>query len=172
MSHRTLAKGTLAAYNDWRADLTGALNRPTAAPYWLCEIVRSIEWVKVFAYDFAHAAHINVKETRMLKSFIKYAAKNYPDSRLPVCIDSSVCLGAQAKGRSSSQTICRVLQGSLPYVLGSGLYVGGLQTPTEIHRADDPSAWCRHLLSSTTIAPVRGKSATPAEELVLTRPSW
>lgn len=41
-------------------------------------------------------------------------------------LDSRVTLGAAAKGRSSSYSISKILKQSLPYVLGSNLYPGGL----------------------------------------------
>ena len=54
-------------------------------------------------------------------------------------MDSATTLGSFAHGRSSSPHLSRVQQGALPYILGGGLYLGGLQTPTDIHRADDPT---------------------------------
>ena len=48
-------------------------------------------------------------------------------------------LGATAKGRSSSKAICRVLQGSLGYILGGGLYPGGLHAGSQLNRCDGPS---------------------------------
>ena len=53
--------------------------------------------------------------------------------------DSRVALGASAKGRSSSYAISRVLKQSLPYVLGSNLYPGGLHVYSGDNRADAPS---------------------------------
>ena len=93
----------------------------------------------MFAYDFRHGAHINILESRSYKSLIKYLAKSQQGSRVPVCLDSSATLGSFAHGRSSSGPLCRVQQGALPYMLGGGIYLAGLQTPTAVHRADEPS---------------------------------
>ena len=54
-------------------------------------------------------------------------------------IDSRVCLGAAAKGRSSSEALSRILQGSLGYILGGGLYPGGLHVYSGDNRGDEPS---------------------------------
>ena len=54
-------------------------------------------------------------------------------------LDSRVTLGATAKGRSSSKAICRVLQGSLGYIIGGGLYPGGLHIGSRFNRSDGPS---------------------------------
>ena len=48
-------------------------------------------------------------------------------------------LGAAAKGRSSSRALSRILRSSLGYVLGSGLYPGGIHCRSAWNRADGPS---------------------------------
>ena len=93
----------------------------------------------MIAYDFARPAHINCLESRTVKTLTKLACRTSPDSRIATLIDSRVTIGAGAKGRSSSSALNRIQQGSLGYVLGGGLYIGGLYAPTGIHRADDPT---------------------------------
>ena len=66
-------------------------------------------------------------------------ATSDPDSRFVGLLDSRVTIGASAKGRSSSYSISRVLQGIVPYVIGSGLYPGCLHCYSGDNRADDPS---------------------------------
>lgn len=62
-----------------------------------------------------------------------------PQFRALALLDSRVMLGATAKGRSSSKAICRVLRGSLGYILGGGLYPGGLHAGSQLNRCDGPS---------------------------------
>ena len=60
-------------------------------------------------------------EAGVFKTFQKYAASR--DARL-VSAGLASHDGAVAKGRSSSPGLCRILQGTLPYTLGAGLYNG------------------------------------------------
>ena len=104
------------------------VHRPRPPP-WLVEMVRSLDWAVVVAYDFKTPAHINVLEYTAYNSLAKYCAKRLDGHRIPVCLDSSVTVGSSAHGRSSSRAIARVQQKALPYVIGGGLYFSGLQTP-------------------------------------------
>ena len=108
-------------------------------PEWIGEIVNGCCFKELFRYKFKTPGHINVNETRTYKSLIKSLAKAEPDSRVVALLDSRVTIGASAKGRSSSYAICRVLQGTIPYVIGSGLYLGSLHCYSADNRADDPS---------------------------------
>ena len=54
-------------------------------------------------------------------------------------LDSRVALGAASKGRSSSYAISRILKRTLPYLLDSNLYPGGLHVYSSKNRADAPS---------------------------------
>ena len=82
-------------------------------------------------------------------------AKSHPRSRFVGLLDSRVTIGATAKGRSSSYAISRILQGSLAYILGSGLYPGCLHCASGDNRSDGPSsepasraipAWLKELI--------------------------
>ena len=119
---------------------SGPAFRPRhVAPDWICEFIESARFHPVIAYDFARPAHINCLESRTVKTLTKLACRTSPDTRIATLIDSRVTIGAGAKGRSSSTALNRIQQGSLGYVLGGGLYLGGLYAPTGIHRADDPT---------------------------------
>eukprot|EP00439_Symbiodinium_sp_Y106_P045236 s1087_g5.t1 len=85
-------------------------------PEWIGEIADSLPFREVLRYKFLRPGHINVLEARMYKTFQKYCAR-----------------------RSSSPALSRVLQGTLPYTLGSGLYSGGLHVYSSKNRADGPS---------------------------------
>ena len=108
-------------------------------PEWISEICNGLPFTEMFRYRFKRSGHINVNETRVYKSWIKAMAKSEPDSRFVGLLDSRVTIGATAKGRSSSYAISRVLQGSLAYILGSGLYPGCLHCSSGDNRSDGPS---------------------------------
>ena len=108
-------------------------------PEWIGEICESLHFKECFRYTFKRANHINVNEARTYKSWIKSLAKSYPDHRALGILDSRVTLGAAAKGRSSSAAISHVLGSSLAYIIGSGLYPGGLHCYSDSNRADGPS---------------------------------
>ena len=137
---RLMARGARRAVAAAKRDPSGPAFRPRhVAPNWVCEFIESARFHAVLAYDFARPAHINCLESRTVKTLTKLACRTSPDSRIPALIDSRVTIGAGAKGRSSSAALNRIQQGSLGYVLGGGLYIGGLYAPTGIHRADDPT---------------------------------
>ncbi|CAE7810303.1 unnamed protein product [Symbiodinium sp. CCMP2592] len=108
-------------------------------PEWICELARSLPFVELLRFRFRKRGHINVQETRTYKTWLKWCSRRHPRSRLLGLIDSRVLLGASAKGRSSSPAPCQVLQSSLPYVLGGGLYPGGLHVYSGDNAADGPS---------------------------------
>ena len=108
-------------------------------PEWISELARCLPFKEILRYRFRKRGHINVQETRTYKTWLKWCATRFHRSRLLGLIDSRVLLGASAKGRSSSPALCRILQSTLPYTLGSGLYPGGLHVRSEDNRADGPS---------------------------------
>ena len=108
-------------------------------PDWIGELADSLHFKELLRYRFKKTGHINVLECRTYKTWIKHCARHYPDHRLLGLIDSRVTLGATAKGRSSSFAISRVLQGTLGYIIGSGLYPGGLHVESSKNRSDGPS---------------------------------
>ena len=112
---------------------------PHEDPEWVTELSDSLPFRELFRFHFKKPGHINVNEARTFKSWMKAAAKSHPDSRLCGLLDSRVTIGAASKGRSSSYAISRILQGSMPYILGSGLYPGLLHIGSSANRADGPS---------------------------------
>lgn len=108
-------------------------------PEWIAELAESLSFRLLFKYHFRQKAHINVLESRVYASWIKYCAKKHPNSRLLGLLDSRVTLGAADKGRSSSYSISRVLKQSIPYLLGSNLFPGGLHVYSKHNRGDAPS---------------------------------
>ena len=108
-------------------------------PEWIGELADSLPFRELLRYRFKKTGHINVLECRVHKTWLKHCAKYHPNSRVLALLDSRVTLGATSKGRSSSRALCRVLQGSLGYILGGGLCPGGLHICSSKNRSDGPS---------------------------------
>lgn len=127
-------------YQPWVPNESSFPPRPWREdPQWISEICNSLQFRELFKYRLKRAGHINVNETRVNKSWLKSMAKSEPDSRFVGLLDSRVTIGSSAKGRSSSYAISRILQGSLAYVLGSGLYPASLHCYSGDNRSDGPS---------------------------------
>ncbi|CAE7848186.1 unnamed protein product, partial [Symbiodinium necroappetens] len=108
-------------------------------PEWINDLAESLQFTEDLRYRFQRPGHINVLEARMFKTFQKLCARRHPSSRTLSLLDSRVTIGAVAKGRSSSRALSRVLQGTLGYTLGGGLYNGSLHVYSAANRADGPS---------------------------------
>ena len=129
-SHSCVAPNAEEAYpaRQWHDD-----------PEWVSEIADSMPFREVFQCRASKAGHINVNEARTYKSWIKSLAKTEENCRAVALLDSRVTIGASAKGRSSSFAISRILQTSMPYVIGGGLYPGLLHVGSSKNRADGPT---------------------------------
>ena len=108
-------------------------------PEWVTELCDSLPFKLLFNYRFKKPNHINVNEARTFKSWLKSTAKTHQDCRLVGILDSRVTIGAAAKGRSSSKAISRILQTTMPYTIGAGLYPGLLHIGSKENRADGPT---------------------------------
>ena len=130
-----------------RVNLPSAIARTAPAeprpfhedPEWVEELADSLPFHELLRYKFRRQGHINVLECRVHKTLLKHCARHHPNSRFVALLDSRVTLGATSKGRSSSKALCRVLQGSLGYILGGCLYPGGLHIASHRNRSDAPS---------------------------------
>ena len=108
-------------------------------PDWVEDLCESLTFKELFRYKFKQSGHINCLECRVYKSWLKHCAKRWAGCRILGLLDSRVTLGAAAKGRSSSRALSHILRSSLGYVLGSGLYPGGIHCRSAWNRADGPS---------------------------------
>jgi len=136
------AGGTLditGAAADGGEGFSGHLRQAHEDPLWSGELSNGLDFKQVIAYRFRKTGHINVLELRNYKTFAKVAASAHAGSRVLALLDSRVSIGAAAKGRSSSPALTRVLQGTLGYVIGGGLQLGGIHTYSKDNRGDEPS---------------------------------
>ena len=83
--------------------------------------------------------HINVGELRSFLKAERCGAHRGKSSRMLIGGDSQVALGALLKGRSSSASLNRELQKSLPYYIGQGLQPYYMYFPTSINPSDAPT---------------------------------
>eukprot|EP00438_Fugacium_kawagutii_P004497 Skav200096 [mRNA] locus=scaffold694:326558:340569:- [translate_table: standard] len=103
---------------------------------WATQLSESLPWKVCKKYKFLKGGHINVLECHARRSLLL----NIPaQQRIVVLQDSMVTLGASAKGRSSSQSLNKVLKQECAICVAKDLYVGGIHSPTWALRADDPS---------------------------------
>lgn len=87
----------------------------------------------------AKKRHINYTE---LGGFLKEESRlsrRYASARVLYGIDSQVSLGAIVKGRSASKSLNKLLQRSIPVMIGSDLYSGVGFFPSSTNRADAPT---------------------------------
>ena len=99
-------------------------------------------WKETFTLKTEDTAHINIKELRAVKVYLRRRAKQGVQgagSRVVLLIDSRVVVGAIAHGRSSSLPINRGLRQTLPLLIGSKIYPIVLWVPTGANPSDAPS---------------------------------
>eukprot|EP00974_Lingulodinium_polyedra_P066379 6424761-Lingulodinium_polyedra.AAC.1 len=71
------------------AEEARAARRLPAAPYWIRELIGSLEFEKVWAWRFCKPwQHINVKESVVIKSLLKHCSIRHPGSNVLDLIDS------------------------------------------------------------------------------------
>ena len=134
-----VANGNLAALRLWLDHVAPAVRPAYRPPRWSRELAESLPFRPCVAYRFGRSGHINCLEMRSQKTCVKVLARDCPDSRVVLCQDSRVTIGATAKGRSSSAALNSIASSQLPYIIGAGLYLGAIHTSTDVHRADDPT---------------------------------
>ena len=125
-------------------DLSDGEGEPTTmvqATEDLCELVPSLDWRVSQQYAFRRFEHINTQELKALVAEVKDRGLvlRGVGSRLVCLLDSRVCVGALAKGRSSSRQLNDCLRKFLGWrsLLRVGLSV--LWINTHDNPADDPS---------------------------------
>ena len=103
------------------------------------DLLCSPGWSEMRSWSWKGKSHINIFEGLTVVSLLKEAALVMPDSRLAICVDSRVCIGSLAKGRSSSRALQRVCRLACCWQVAGGLFPGLVFAPTRLNVADDPS---------------------------------
>lgn len=107
-------------------------------PIWEC-IARCVTYSLCWKKKAVRGRHINVGELRAYLRAERCAGELRQDVRIPIGGDSQVTCGAICKGRSASSALNRELRGSLPYMLGLGLYSCTGYVKSAHNPADDPT---------------------------------
>ena len=95
-----------------------------------------LPWSVILKHPFKKHGHINIQEARAYKSLLR----RVPSSRrFVVAQDSQVNLAVEAKGRSSSIALNRVVSQTAVETIGREQYPKAYHTPTWSLRADAPS---------------------------------
>ena len=103
------------------------------------DIARSSAWKTVLSWTFRKQCHLNLQElAAILRLVYKIASSRFSSCAL-ILVDSLVCRGAVAKGRSSSRAIAALLKRMAAAILAANLYVVTPFCPTRLNTADDPT---------------------------------
>ena len=107
-------------------------------PFW--EILAEVPaYSEVFSRPARRPRHINIGELRAVVAAEQRLGRMSAHRRELFGIDSQVTLGALLKGRSASTSLNRVLQQSVPNMLGFDIYLEPMYFETSRNRADGPS---------------------------------
>ena len=114
---------------------------PKAPSIFASVAAECMEWEPVASYHFRHTSHINLQEARALKrELVKFASDPAHSGLIRICLnDSRVCVGAFAKGRSSSFRLNGCLRSLLPYLVLGNVSFAVLWVETHSNPADFPS---------------------------------
>ena len=125
--------------SDVRLD-TGELLRPHSWPRRSLDSARYV-WYSVMAAKFEREEHINVLELKAYLLHLRWRTRTSKrlGSRFLHLLDSQVCLGVLAKGRSSSWRLNRVLNRTNALTLACRLYPLNAYVMSEWNTSDVPS---------------------------------
>eukprot|EP00435_Cladocopium_sp_Y103_P042123 s672_g11.t1 len=107
-------------------------------PLWL-QLAKCLQFERELFERVKRRKHINLLELEIILKFERLLALDQQDVRYNLASDSQVSLACLVKGRSSSPHLNRLLQQSLPSVLGSGIYSNYGFIPSLANVADDPT---------------------------------
>ena len=103
-------------------------------------LMLSHAWTTTQVKRFRRRSHINLQELEMLRSELKHAANRFTEGlRLVNLCDSRVCVGAWAKGRSSSKHINRVRKRCLGWAIAGQKCLCNVWVGTAANPSDYPS---------------------------------
>ncbi|CAE7489091.1 unnamed protein product [Symbiodinium natans] len=100
-----------------------------------------LDWNVASSYHFRKTSHINLQEARALKKELASLASDPANhGMIKICLnDSRVCVGAFAKGRSSSFRLNGCLRSLLPFLIFGNVSFGILWIETHSNPGDYPS---------------------------------
>lgn len=123
-----------------------ALERLQPRSHEICDLMRSLQWEVAQEGRYRRAAHISWQELRAAVAQVRrLAAQRLGDLgtkgplRQLLALDSTVCAGALAKGRSRSFKIKDMLRAVLPWLILGDILLGVFYVHTESNPADHPS---------------------------------
>ena len=90
-------------------------------------------------FKFKRQNHINVLESAVVGTLMRYLCRVAPRARVNVWMDSRVSVGAGTKGRSPSRPMCLEWRRISAWIVGGCLYPGFHWTWSETNRGDGPS---------------------------------
>ena len=118
----------------------GVMVEPIAPSGDIGDLICDWNWRTVFSHPDPKNSHINLKERRAVRLYLKRQAKSRTKKgRLIVRVDSQGARGALMRGRSPSRPINRQLRRLLPTLLGGQLYPSFLWVPSKANPSDAPS---------------------------------
>ena len=113
------------------------MQRPTTE---LDEIVTCLPWTDPRGWNFKRTQHINIQELLAVLDEVRLRInQGLQRSRIIIMIDSRVCVGAIAKGRSSSKLLNTHLRRLSILALAARVQVRVVWTATSANPADAPS---------------------------------
>eukprot|EP00435_Cladocopium_sp_Y103_P070682 s107_g35.t2 len=103
------------------------------------DVALSSKWAVVRSWFWKRPAHINVLELASSVSSLATVAQKRFSVRFSTLVDSAVCRGALAKGRSVSFSLQPGLKRAAAWCIGFDLYPAWPYVPTRLNVADDPT---------------------------------
>ena len=103
------------------------------------EIALTARWSVASSWCFKKESHINILEEAALLRLVTFLGTKMKPLRAVALVDSFVCKGATAKGRSSSRSLSSILRKVNSRMVAFGIYMVNPFCPTRWNVADDPS---------------------------------
>ncbi len=104
-------------------------------------VAACLPWRVSAQYRFREPSHINLQETGAVRNEMRTHCRNHGSfrpQRLLVLSDSRVCIGAVAKGRSTSFKLTGIFRSLTSWLVLGDLSLGMLWVLTKANPADDP----------------------------------
>ena len=110
-------------------------------PTWTAAVAEASGWKSEFRYNCPRAEHINFKEARPIRTLIRHLAKEPADQgkRHFTLVDSSVNVGAWAKGRSRAVPLNHIMRSCVPDQVMTDTLLGIGHVRSAFNPADNPT---------------------------------